>query len=314
MVDRQQGMPLLHLRQARQAHLGAVAGRHVELLQGLRAELELRRHLQHHAVLGGLGEDGRDQPLAEGVVEHAVDVGELHAEARGGVAVDVQVGLQALVLPVAGDVGELRQLLQPRHQLRHPLGEHVRVGVLQGELVLGAGDPVLDGQVLHRLHVQLDPGQVVEFGLQALDHFAGGDVALAVRLEVDQQAAGVEGRVAAVDADVGGQAGHRRVLQHHLGKGALALGHGLEGDRLRRFGDALDHPGVLHREEAPGHGQVEQRGQRQVAMATSRVSGWCRRTTRRALAYCAIRPSMTRPRRARSGPAGPRRCGAAAWR
>lgn len=52
-----------------------------ELLVRPRAELELRRHLQHHAVLlGGLGEDGRDQPPAEGVVEHAVDVGELDAE------------------------------------------------------------------------------------------------------------------------------------------------------------------------------------------------------------------------------------------
>ena len=35
------------------------------------------------------------------------------AEAAGGIAVDLQVRLQALVLQVAGDVGECRRLLQP---------------------------------------------------------------------------------------------------------------------------------------------------------------------------------------------------------
>ena len=50
----------------------------------------------------------RDQPLAERVVERVVDGRDADAEAAGGVAVDVDEGLQAAVLQVAGDVGELR--------------------------------------------------------------------------------------------------------------------------------------------------------------------------------------------------------------
>ena len=34
---------------------------------------------------------------------------------------------------------------------------------------------------------------------------------------------------------------------------SLALGHGGKRDRLPGLGDAPDRPGVLHREEAPGH-------------------------------------------------------------
>ena len=45
----------------------------VDVVQRRRALLELGLHLEHHAVLVGLGEDGRDQALAEGVVERVVD-------------------------------------------------------------------------------------------------------------------------------------------------------------------------------------------------------------------------------------------------
>ena len=46
---------------------------HANALQRLGPELELRRHLQHHAVLVGLGEDGGNQALAKGVVQRRVD-------------------------------------------------------------------------------------------------------------------------------------------------------------------------------------------------------------------------------------------------
>ncbi len=82
-------------------------------------------------------------------------------------------------------------------------------------------------------------------------------------LQVDQQAPAVERRVVAVHADRRRQAGHRRITQDHIGQALLALAHGSEGHRLRRLGDALDHAGVLHREEALGHRQVEQHGQAQ---------------------------------------------------
>jgi hypothetical protein len=48
--------------------------------------------LQDHPVLVGLGEDGRDDPLAEGAVEGVVDVRRGDRQPRGGVAVDVDIG------------------------------------------------------------------------------------------------------------------------------------------------------------------------------------------------------------------------------
>ena len=46
--------------------------------------------------------------------------------------------------------------------------------------------------------------------------------------------------------------------------------HAVEGDRLRRLGDAQDHAGVLDREEAFGDDDVEQDGRARVPTATKR--------------------------------------------
>ncbi|MNF69690.1 hypothetical protein D3C84_515800 [compost metagenome] len=229
----------------------------MQLAQGVEATVAGALALQHHAVLAGLGEDGGDLPLAEGVVQRAVDVAHGHAEAPGQVAVDGQIRLQAAALQVAGDVGQLGQRLQRLDQARRPLLEQRRVRRLQAELVLGAADAVLDGQLLHRLQEQLNARHLRQLGAQALDHLGGGEVALAVRLEVDLHASAVEGGVVAVDADVGRQAGHRRIAQDHLGQALLALAHGLEGDALRRLTDALDGPDVLDREKPFGNSHIQ---------------------------------------------------------
>jgi hypothetical protein len=120
-------------------------------------------------------------------------------------------------------------------------------------------------KILHRLHVEPDAGQPFELGAEAADHLAGAGVALGQRLEADQHAPAVERGVAAIHADEGRQAGHRRVLQHHVGHRLLALGHRGERDRLPGLGDALDRPGVLHREEALGHQHIQQHRERQRA-------------------------------------------------
>ena len=134
------------------------------------ALLELGLHFQHDAVLIGLGEDGRDQPLAEGVVERIVDGRRCDAEPARGVAVDLHIGLQALVLQVAGDVGELRNLRSRSTSLGTQTAQLVGIGVLDAELVLRAAHPVLDGQVLHRLHVERDALHLRELRLQTADH------------------------------------------------------------------------------------------------------------------------------------------------
>ena len=52
--------------------------------------------------------------------------------------------------------------------------------------------------------------------LQAANHVAGADLALVERLQVDQNAAAVQGGVGAVDADERGEVFHRRVVQNQL--------------------------------------------------------------------------------------------------
>jgi len=213
--------------------------------------------------LAGLGVDGGNLALAEGVVQRVGDGRHTDAQARGRIAVDHQVHLQAFVLQVAGDVGKLRQLAEGVHQLVTPQRQQLRVRGGHAELVLGAAHTVFDGQVLHRLHKQADTHQLVDFRLQTRDDLGCAQVALAVGLEVDQQASAVEGRVIAIHTDVGRQAFHRRIRQDDFGQRLLALTHGRKGNRLRRLGNTLDHPRVLHREKALGHHQVQHHGKTQ---------------------------------------------------
>jgi hypothetical protein len=128
--------------------------------------------------------------------------------------------------------------------------EVLHIHRFDGELILRAADPVLDGQVLHRLHVQRDSVDLRQLRLQSPDDVARARVALGLGLQVDQHAAAVERRVAAVDADERREARHRRIGEHDVGQRLLALGHRREGHCLRRLRNALDRAGVLHREEA----------------------------------------------------------------
>ena len=89
--------------------------------------------LQDHAVLVRLGEDGRDDALAEGVVERVVDRRRRDAEARGRVAVDGHdERRQAAVLHVGRDVGELGQSAAAARRASAPRSSSSRrIGVLQ---------------------------------------------------------------------------------------------------------------------------------------------------------------------------------------
>ncbi|MNV95287.1 hypothetical protein D3C71_1901650 [compost metagenome] len=74
----------------------------------VRAEGHVRARFQHHAVLVGLGEDGRDLALPERVVQRIGDGLHADAQARRGDPIDHHVCLQPLVLQIAGDVGQRR--------------------------------------------------------------------------------------------------------------------------------------------------------------------------------------------------------------
>ena len=156
MVDQQAGGAFLDLGQGRQRDLLAVGGLDVNLPQRRRANAAGVLTLQHHAVLAGLGVNSGDLSLAEGVVECVVDIGNAHAQPPGHIAVNLQKHLQPTVLQVAGHVSQFRLLAQRTDQLGHPLFQQADIRRLHAELELRATDPVLDGQVLHRLQVQLN--------------------------------------------------------------------------------------------------------------------------------------------------------------
>ena len=218
----------------------------------------------HDVVLVQLREDGGDLALAEGVVEGVVDVGHGDAEAGRGVAVNDERCAQALILEVARNVGDDRLLAELLNHFAGVGGELGGVGVFERVLELGAADAVFDGQVLQRLEEELDAVDVGDLGLQAADDLGGGDLALVERLEGDLDAAGVERGVGAVDADEGGDVVDSGILQNDVDEPLLPLGHIGEADGLRRFADAEDHAGVLHREEALGHDDEEQDGGRRT--------------------------------------------------
>ena len=90
MVDQQRGVALLQRRRAGQPHWRATFALHEQLFQRLRTQAVARLRFQHHAVLAGLGEDGGNLPLAEGVVQRIGDVRDLDTQARRRVAIDVQ--------------------------------------------------------------------------------------------------------------------------------------------------------------------------------------------------------------------------------
>ncbi|CUI60289.1 Uncharacterised protein [Achromobacter xylosoxidans] len=262
VVHRQRHGALADRGQRRQRNRLAVRGFQVDALQRLGAGGQARVHFQHHAILVRLREQGGHLALAEGVVERLGHVVHGQAEPRGGVARDLQVGLAAAALQVRRNIGQLRRGVQALGQRAAPARQQGGVGRGQGELVLAAADAVFDVQFLHRLQVQRDAPHLAGAGIEPRHDVGQRRAAFAPGLEVDQQAAGIQRGVHAVDADEGRQAGDVGILQQALRQRLLALRHGLERGALRRLGHALQHAAVLRREEALGHRQVQQRGQR----------------------------------------------------
>ncbi len=108
MIDDQRRAAGLVMRERAQRHLAAAGRTQIDVIELARIALELRRHLQHHVILVELGEHGRDLALAERVVERVVDGRGRDAEARGGVAIDHQMRIQAVVLLIGRDIAQLR--------------------------------------------------------------------------------------------------------------------------------------------------------------------------------------------------------------
>jgi hypothetical protein len=113
----------------------------------------LRRDFHYHEVLVDRVVDGRNRALAEGVVEHVVDLVRIEAIALGRRTLHRHVGLQTILLQVRVYVGHLGAVfVQLGHEARHPGEEGVGVVARERVLILRGRLPPADLQILLRLH------------------------------------------------------------------------------------------------------------------------------------------------------------------
>ena len=139
-----------------------------------RVALVLLHGLQHDAVLVGLGIDGRDLALAEGVVERVVDGLHGDAEAACGLPVDLDEGAQAAVLGLGDGVAQHGRHAQLFNQAGGPQRDFLRTAADQRVLVLRAALAGADLDVLHRLEEHDHARHGRYRALQAVDD--GGDI------------------------------------------------------------------------------------------------------------------------------------------
>jgi hypothetical protein len=88
---------------------------------------------------------------------------------------------------------------------------------------MGTRHAVLDGQVLHGLHVQRDVVHGGQLRLQAADDVGRAGGPFVERFEVDLDTAAVGGHVGAVNTDKRRQALHVRIFENHFGQRLLPV-------------------------------------------------------------------------------------------
>ena len=245
MVHRQRGVGRLPFGEVGQRDRLALAVDDKHLIQGADVLGVGRIHLHHHLILVERLVDGRDLPLAKGVVQQVVGVLDADAEARHGIPVIDQVHFGAIVLLIRVDVRQLRQRRQRFADLRLPLAQRRQVVGQQGVLIAGVRLPAADADILHRHQEQVGPGLVGQLFAQPVDHLLRRLVALVARLEGDKHHPAVDPRAAGKAGDVI----HRRIFANDLHKVLQLAAHRLEGDALVGLNAAHQHPGVLLREE-----------------------------------------------------------------
>ena len=109
VIHRQRRVRRFIVSECRQRH-GRSRGRaQVDVLQGLRSLLELRRHFHDDVILVEWPVHGRNLALPKRVVESIVQSRSIDSHAAGRIAIDDQLGLQSLILLVRVLVAQFRQ-------------------------------------------------------------------------------------------------------------------------------------------------------------------------------------------------------------
>ncbi|MNF57847.1 hypothetical protein D3C84_393880 [compost metagenome] len=276
VVDRQRSHGRLEAGEGRQRHHAAVVAGDPDVAQGLGVPGEVRGQAEHHMVLVERLVEDRYQALAEGVAQGRVQLPGADAEPGGGRPVDVQAGLQAAFLPVAGNVGELRQPAQGVVEARRPVAQVVEVAGVEGVLVQRRALAAADVDVLLRRQQQGGARHAGQLRPQPGDDLRGAGLALVARLEAGEH------HVAAALAGVLVEGVDIRVLADDRHQLFDLVAQGAEGQALVGLEGALQAPGVLLREEAPGQAaeQVEvqahsgqQQGEHGAAMLQGPAQG-----------------------------------------
>ena len=166
-------------------------GLDIQVLEFAGALLIAWSSFKNHVILVQLRVHGADLPLSIRVIESAVDGGGRNAEPRCADTIDDQRYRQPPGLLVRRHIRKLRQLLHLVDKPAGPQIQLVRVGVFQRVLILSAAHPVVHGNILHRLHEELNALDRLEARLQPTNHVGGAQFAHADRLQVDGHSSAV---------------------------------------------------------------------------------------------------------------------------
>ncbi len=264
VVDHERRVAVLDGGDVGQRNLPAIRRGHEHLAERLRADLEARRDLEDDAVLIGLRVDRRDQPLAERVVERVVDGRHADAEPAGGVAVDVEEGLQA-----RGPAGRWprRPGTADCWSRSTSLGTHRLRRVASGSSSVNWNCVRLTRSSIVRsctgCMYSVMPGTPATRSRSAAMISVADRSRSPCGVSVTSMRPLLSVALAAVDADERRQPLDVRLLEDGPRRRTLPIGHRGERHRLRCLGDHLDGARVLHREEALGDDDVQPDGQRE---------------------------------------------------
>ena len=132
------------------------------MVQLVGIELKLRLTFENDVVLIHLRIHRADLPLTKGVIQCVIDGCRRDAEPRSCNAVNHQRYGQPSRLLIGGNIFQFGQLLQLPDEPVSPVVEFIGVGVFERVLVLRSTYTVIDRNVLHRLHEQLNSLHLAE--------------------------------------------------------------------------------------------------------------------------------------------------------
>ncbi len=207
-----------------------------------------RSELHDHVILVEIVVDGRDLALPEPVIEVLVDRRGKQRKPRRGGAVIGEIDLIARLLLVRAHIGERWFAFEGGEDARRPGIELVGIDIGEGVLILGIAGPAAGADILDHLQIEPCPRDHRELAPQPVDHRLRRGIALAARLEGDEEKA----RIGLPPAGEGGDVLHCRVGTHDAGKLRHFLPHRLERNGLIADQGADQPPRILLREKSFG--------------------------------------------------------------